>query len=91
MSFQGFFAGLAGRVDAGQLLVVGIATPISAGQRKKLEVLEVGGIRDVRAAAEVAPIALLIQGDGPFEFVDPLNLIMVFFENFQSLFKVGTL
>ena len=42
-----------GAVDALQLLVVLVALPIRAGDRKQLECLDLGCVRDVWAAAEI--------------------------------------
>jgi len=81
---QGFFARPAGRVDAGQLLVLAIAPPIGASQREKFEMLQVARARDVRPAAEVGEIALLIEGDRGFEFLDVLHLVVVVFKDVQG-------
>ena len=83
---QGFLTWPASGVDTGKLLVLGIASPISAGDGKKLKVLQIAGVWNVWATAEVDEIALLVEGDGAFEFFDVFNLIFVGSEDFERFF-----
>jgi hypothetical protein len=54
-----------GAVDALQLLALGIAAPIGAGQLGQFEGLaDMAGRGEVRAPAQVDPVALLVQSDG---------------------------
>jgi hypothetical protein len=78
VGFESFLAPPRGAIDAGQLLVGRIATPIGAGDREQFEVLDVAGRGDVRPAAEIGEIALLIDRD-EFVFVlfDELLLIRI--------------
>src|SRR5690606_30954964 len=50
-------------VDALQHLPALVAAPIGAGRAQQLEVLEVRGVRDVRAAAEVRERAIRVRRD----------------------------
>ena len=72
-----FLLGESGTVDARQHLAVGIAAPIGAGNLHQLErVADLAGRGHVRAAAQIEPVALLVDfqllifGDG----VDQLDL-----------------
>ncbi len=58
-----FLLGPGGAVDALQLLVAVVATPVGAGHLHQLEDLQLGCRRHVRAAAEVNEIALSVQRD----------------------------
>ena len=56
--------GEGGAVDAGEHFAVGIAAPIGAGDLHQLEgVADLAGRGHVRAAAEVEPVALLVDLD----------------------------
>ena len=56
--------GEGGAVDAGEHRVVGIAAPIGAGHLHQLEgVADLAGRGHVRAAAEIEPVALLVDLD----------------------------
>ena len=57
-----FLLGEGGAVDARQHLAVGIAAPIGAGDLHQLErVADLAGRGHVRAAAEIEPVALLVD------------------------------
>ena len=59
-----FLLGEGGAVDAGEHRVVGIAAPIGAGHLHQLEgVADLAGRGHVRAAAEIEPVALLVDLD----------------------------
>ena len=59
-----FLLGEGGAVDAGQHRVVAIAAPIGAGDLHQLEgVADLAGRGHVRAAAEIEPVALLVDLD----------------------------
>ncbi len=64
-----------GAVDAGQLLVVLVATPVGAGEVRQLERLDRLRVLQVRAAAEIDEVALLVQGDVALRGVDQLDLV----------------
>ncbi len=54
-----------------------IATPVSTGSRKHLYRLDIRGIGQMRATAQVGKTALCISGDGSvLELVDQLHLVM---------------
>jgi hypothetical protein len=63
VGLERFLAPPRGAIDAGELLIGRIATPIGAGDREQFEVLDVAGGGDVRPAAEIGEIALLINRD----------------------------
>src|SRR5262245_52374415 len=52
-----------GAVDALEHLVARVAAPVSTRDLHELEALELAGGRDVRAAAQVEPVALSVQAD----------------------------
>ena len=58
---QIFLLGPGGAVDALQLLVAVVTTPVGASHLHQLEDFELGGCRHVRAAAEVDEIALAVK------------------------------
>src|SRR5215471_1204678 len=51
-------------VDALEHRVLLVAAPVGSGRREKLEVLDLTRGADVRPAAEVDEVALLVEGDG---------------------------
>ena len=51
-------------VDALQLLVLGVAAPVGAGQLRQLEDLEEARVRHVRAAAHVDVFLVVVQAHG---------------------------
>ena len=51
-------------VDTGELLPFLIALPVCAGDGGKLDGLYVVNVLDVRSAAEIGEIAVLVEGDG---------------------------
>lgn len=53
-----------GAVHAGELLAVGVAAPVGAGDGLELEGLDLAGAGHVGAAAQVGEIALAVDGDG---------------------------
>ncbi|MNS67489.1 hypothetical protein D3C72_1007440 [compost metagenome] len=53
-----------GGVDALEHLVLLVAAPVRAGHRQELEVLDQVGVGHVGATAQVAPVALAVNGDG---------------------------
>jgi hypothetical protein len=63
IGIQIFFFGPAGAIDALQHLVVRIATPIGTGHFHQLENLELGGVRHMRAAAQIDEIAFTVKRD----------------------------
>ena len=67
----------AGAVDAREHLVVLVAAPIRAGQRRQLERLDHARRRQMRTCAQVDEIALTIEGDlGVLgQIVDQLDLV----------------
>ena len=69
-----------GAVDARQLLVVGVAAPVGAGEPRELERLDRLRVLQVRAAAEVgelggAVVRLRVEGDVSLGRVDELDLV----------------
>ena len=58
-----FLVGPGGAVDALQHLVVAVTAPVGAGQLGELEFTQAAGVGHVRAAAQVDPFALAVQGD----------------------------
>ena len=64
-----------GSVDAGQLLVVLVAAPVGAGDARQLERLDRLRVLQVRAAAEIDEVALLVEGDVALGGVDELDLV----------------
>ena len=66
-----------GAVDALQLLVLFVAQPVGSGDGRDLERLHAAGGRNVRAAAEVSEVAVLIERDlvaGLGEALDEVDL-----------------
>ena len=69
--------GEGGAIDARQHLVVAVAAPIGAGHLHQLEgVADLAGRCHVRAAAQVEPVALLVDADGLVfrDCIDQLDL-----------------
>ena len=63
-------------VDAGQLFALLVALPVGAGDGGQLDGLDVIGVLDVRAAAQVREVAVLVEGDGPvLEVLDQFALV----------------
>jgi hypothetical protein len=63
---QLLLVGPGGAVDALQLLVLGIAAPVGAGQLGQLEGFEEARVRHVRAAAHVDVFFVVVQAHGLF-------------------------
>jgi hypothetical protein len=63
---QLLFVGPGGAVNALQLLVLGIATPVGAGQLGQLEGFQETGVRHVRTAAHVDVFFVVVQAHGLF-------------------------
>ncbi len=61
---QVLLVGPGGAVDALQLLVLGIAAPIGAGNARQLEHLQESRVRHVRAAAHVHVFLVVVQAHG---------------------------
>ena len=62
-------------VDAGQLLVVLVAAPVRAGDARQLERLDRLRVLQVRAAAEIDEVALLVERDVALRGVEELQLV----------------
>ena len=62
-------------VDARELRVLRVAAPVCAGQRRELDGLDRIGALQVRTAAEVDEISLLVQRNRAFGIVDELDLV----------------
>ena len=62
-----------GSVDALELLVLLVAEPVGAGDGRDLEGLDAGGGGNVRAAAEVGELAVLVEGDFVAGFGEALD------------------
>ena len=87
IGFQVVFAGPGGAVDALQLCLVVVAPPVGAGQFGQLERLaDKTRRRLVRPAAEVQPLALVVDGDrlGLGQVADQFGLVAL-----ASLLEVG--
>ena len=66
-----------GAVDARQLLVVGVAAPVRAGEAGQLERLDRLRVLQVRPAAEIGEVALRIDRDVALGGVDELELVRI--------------
>src|SRR5581483_9147108 len=64
-----------GAVDAGELLVLLVAAPVRAGEPGQLERLDRLRVLQVRPAAEVGEVLLLVQGDVALGGIDELDLV----------------
>ena len=73
-----------GPVDARELRAVLVAAPVGAGEREELHRLDRRCVLQVRPAAEVDEVALLVQGDVALGRVDELDL-----ERLALLLEVG--
>src|SRR6185503_9530166 len=51
------------RVDAGELLALGVAAPVSAGRAQELDRTDLAGGRDVRPSAQVKERSLAVDAD----------------------------
>src|SRR5262249_1773334 len=64
-------------VDARELLVVFVASPVRAGEARQLDGLDRLRVLEVRAAAEVRELALRVERDVSFGRVDELDLVLL--------------
>ncbi len=80
-----------GAVDALQLLVMLVALPVSAGDGKQLESLDLGSVRHVRAAAEIDELRSqgVLGEDFAGALFDQLALHPGFGVLFESFFLAG--
>src|SRR5207253_4819959 len=71
------FAGPRRAIDALELLVAGVTTPVGAGDGRQTEGRDAPGRRHVRAAAEVHELALVVERDGVLgDALDDLDLVV---------------
>ena len=67
-------------IDAGQLLALLVATPVSTSQRGQLHRLDNARVRDMGTAAKVGEVTTFIIGDGTvFQLADEFLLVFVAF------------
>src|SRR5207253_9563735 len=72
------FAGPRRAIDALELLVAGVTTPVGAGDGRQTEGRDAPGRRHVRAAAEVHELALVVERDGVLgDALDDLDLVVL--------------
>src|SRR5215211_1738492 len=64
-----------GSVDARQLRLRLIPSPVRTGQRKELDGLDRLRVLEMRAAAKIDEISLLVHGNVPLGGVDQLDLV----------------
>src|SRR5947209_11767631 len=62
-------------VDARQLLVLLVASPVGTCEAGELDRFDRLGVLEVRAAAKVRGLTLRVEGDRPFRRADELDLV----------------
>ena len=75
-------------IDTGKLMTILVTSPVCTGNGSEFHSLDDLGISEVRSAAEVGKVTVLIESNLTIlEFIDKLDLILVtlLFEIFQSI------